>query len=272
MSSKSPSDLLAALQRSFTPLVTASTWRSPPTRFASLPLLDLRSLLLTTVLLGTTQLTLAAIVRRRGTFPLAKTIFKIHANIYAWVSFSLVLTSAIPEKHWPTFILRALEKLGLPADAELLYHYSKFYEHIDVILVTLMGREMDWHWGFHHPTTPYWTYARCILHPDGGSWRLFAALNALHHWIMYGRFAGHDFGSSYMGYTGTTQLSVGALMEMLRGIVEYRSNFDAGFWKFHAFAGGLLFSYLSFFMRMVFARDSAPADSQKKEAAAAERK
>ena len=238
--------------------------RSRQALYPNLPLLNFRSILLSTLVLGTTQITLAAIVKRRGTLPLAKTILKVHANIYSWLSFSLILTSLIPERNWPAFVLQILQKLGVPADSGLLYHYSKFYEYADVILVTLMGREMDWHWGIHHPTTPYWTYARCILHPDGGTWRLFAALNALHHWLMYATFAGHSFVRPMLLYTGLFQLSVGVLMETFRGIGEYSYNYNAGYWKLHSFAGGLLAMYLGFFIRMIYQRPP-PAKAQEKE-------
>ena len=224
-----------------------------------MPLLDLKSIITTTAVLGATQITLARYVKRNGSFPLAKKILTFYANIYSWFSFALMVASAVPEAHWPAFAR------SLP-DAGYLYHYSKFCEYTDVILVTLMGREMDWHWGYHHPTTPYWTFVRCILYPDGGTWRIFAALNALHHWLMYANFAGHHFVRPFLLYTGLGQLTVGVLFDWARAAQKYdRGDGWGDVWP-HAFGGALLFTYWCFFVRMVLESEKGEkADSKDEE-------
>ncbi|OBT92629.1 hypothetical protein VE01_09811 [Pseudogymnoascus verrucosus] len=59
------------------------------------------------------------------------------------------------------------------------YHASKFYEYVDILNVLASGGEIDLHFGVHHLTTMYMTYARVLHHSEG--WCVFAALNTAHH-------------------------------------------------------------------------------------------
>ncbi|ORX40098.1 hypothetical protein BD324DRAFT_616250 [Kockovaella imperatae] len=231
---------------------------APRTR-PDMPLLDLRSIVTTTVILATIQRGLAAFVARQGKSTIAKSLLKVHASIYSCICLCLVFTSLVPESKWPTWIA------GNLPDAGYIYHYSKFYEYTDVVLVTLLGYEMDWHWGFHHPTTPYLTYARCVICPDGGSWRIFAAMNSFHHWLMYAAFAGYTFGRPYMGYTGLSQLTVGVIIEVYRGYLKFAQGGGLQeIWP-HGVAGTLLFIYWVFFVRM-WVQHATKSSSEGKEA------
>jgi hypothetical protein len=63
----------------------------------------------------------------------------------------------------------------------LVYHYSKFYEYLDIFLVILQGKSnmIGLHFAFHHLTTPWYTTMRVARHFRG--WQVFAWLNAFHH-------------------------------------------------------------------------------------------
>ncbi|KAF8987987.1 hypothetical protein BDQ17DRAFT_1547958 [Cyathus striatus] len=94
----------------------------------------------------------------------------------------------------------------------LIFHLSKFYEYLDIVLVLWSGGSIGLHFGFHHLTTPYLTYARTVYKPDG--WQVFAVFNAFHHAIMYGYFAGATSLGGILPITGYLQLIVGIMVEL----------------------------------------------------------
>lgn len=123
-----------------------------------------------------------------------------------------------------------------PEEMGYVYHLSKLYEHIDIILLTLSGKAYvpRLHMRVHHLTTPYWTYFRIIrvlgVGGDGSSavihqgyhgheWRIFAALNATHHVLIYAYFSEFrifKWMRPVMPYTGKTQLLTGIAVDAVR--------------------------------------------------------
>lgn len=85
--------------------------------------------------------------------------------------------------------------------AKRIYHYSKFYEYIDILGVRSSGGMIDLHFAVHHLTTPYFTYFRVLQHSDG--WQIVASLNALHHVFMYAYFGGIASARRLLPVTGT---------------------------------------------------------------------
>lgn len=92
-----------------------------------------------------------------------------------------------------------------------LYHYSKFYEYLDILAVRASGGTIGLHFAVHHLTTPYMTYFRVLQHSE--KWEIVASLNALHHVFMYAYFGGATAARRVLPVTGTAQLVVGVLGE-----------------------------------------------------------
>jgi hypothetical protein len=137
----------------------------------------------------------------------------------------------------------------------LIYHVSKIYEYIDIFNVLAVGGEVNTHFWVHHftvhlyPTfplspsiniskTPYLTYSRVILHPI--SWKLFAVLNTFHHSLMYAYFGGMAIFSDVLPWTGSLQLILGLLGEVL--VVLKGCGEEGGLWA-SGVAVGLLGTY-----------------------------
>jgi hypothetical protein len=80
---------------------------------------------------------------------------------------------------------------ALSGPARLAYHYSKFYEYSDILLIAAQGKHdmISLHFGFHHFTTPWYTTMRVVRYSAG--WEVFAGLNALHHTLSM--FSSHSF-------------------------------------------------------------------------------
>lgn len=124
--------------------------------------------------------------------------------------------------------------------ARRIYHFSKFYEYIDILNVRASGGSIDLHFGFHHLTTPYLTFFRVLHHSEG--WRVFAALNAFHHFLMYAYFGGIGIVRPVLPWTGTVQLVAGILVElwMIKGKLVINGSDVTPNW----IAGGILTAYL----------------------------
>jgi hypothetical protein len=102
--------------------------------------------------------------------------------------------------------------------ARTLYHFSKFYEYLDIMGVTAAGGSVSLHFGFHHLTTPWLTFVRVL--PDSPEshegWRWFAAANAAHHALMYAYFGGWAQTRrvrEVLLWTGEVQLWIGMLAD-----------------------------------------------------------
>ncbi|KAJ2981960.1 hypothetical protein NUW58_g6552 [Xylaria curta] len=154
---------------------------------------------------------------------------KMHSRVYSAVSAVLFYLTLSP---------------GHSDGARILYHYSKFWEYIDVLTVRASGGVIDLHFGFHHLTTPYLTFFRVL--PNIKGWRVFAALNTAHHAFMYAYFGGAAFLHPLLDYTGCIQLLVGIGMEMR--VLWSTEAGEAQSWP-HMVAAGLLSSYLVLWAR-----------------------
>lgn len=135
-------------------------------------------------------------VSYRGPFPGAYAVMKANSLFYATAS--MVLLALILSPHHDDLARR-------------VYHASKFYEYIDIINVRAMGSSIDLHFGFHHLTTPYFTFFRVLHHSKG--WKVFAALNAFHHVLLYAYFGGVGWVRPVLLWTGTLQLVAGIIVE-----------------------------------------------------------
>lgn len=124
--------------------------------------------------------------------------------------------------------------------ARRLYHASKFYEYVDVFNVRASGGKIDLHFGFHHLTTCYLTFAR-VVH-DSRGWKPFAALNALHHALMYAYFGGMQLPRPALPWTGAFQLIVGIVADVQVAREKMEMN-EENVWT-NVFSGCLLATYL----------------------------
>lgn len=164
-------------------------------------------------------------VAYRGPIRGANTVMKLNSLFYSAGSFILLILILSPSHD----VL-----------ARRLYHASKFYEYIDIINVRAVGGSIDLHFGFHHLTTPYLTFLRVLSHSEG--WKVFAALNAFHHFLMYAYFGGVEWIRPVLPWTGTVQLVAGIVVEgwiLKEKLLAGESDRIP-----HWIAGGILMAYL----------------------------
>lgn len=164
-------------------------------------------------------------VREHGPIPGAPQVTRVNSRIYAVLSLCLLALIVSPNH----------EHL-----AQQLYHASKFYEYVDIFNVTASGGAIDLHFGFHHLTTPYFTFIR-VVHNSRG-WKPFAALNAAHHTLMYAYFGGVQFPRPVLPWTGALQLIVGMAVDVQVGRDKMRRG-EGSIWP-NVFSGCLLATYL----------------------------
>lgn len=140
--------------------------------------------------------------------------------------------------------------LSTPDDGQTtlrqIYHLSKFYEYIDILLVRASGAPIGLHFGFHHLTTPYLTLIRVVRHSVG--WQTGAILNAIHHTLMYAFFGGAQVLRRALPVTGTLQLIVGLIMEFRFIWAHDGTDTENPVWPNITTAGFLLL-YLILFVR-----------------------
>ncbi|KLJ10778.1 hypothetical protein EMPG_13856 [Blastomyces silverae] len=167
-------------------------------------------------------------VRKNGPLPHASTLLK--ANNYLYAPASLLFFIALVCSFGPSGPLsgfgvdRLLHRFGTyvrthDEQMRYIFHLSKIYEHIDILLVLATGGRIGWHFGFHHLTTPYLTYIRVLHHHTG--WKLLASLNTLHHAFMYAYFGGVAHFRPILPFTGFLQLVVGLAGE---GVLVYTKS------------------------------------------------
>jgi hypothetical protein len=191
-------------------------------------------------------LTIHRRVSRRGPIPYASSISRIHNRIYSVLSLVMLFLILTPQ---------------LGAQARTLYHYSKFYEYLDLLLVRASGGFIGLHFGIHHLTTPYLTFFRVVQNSVGWTWQPFAALNAFHHALMYAYFGGWAATRPLLPVTGTIQLVVGIMAE----IFAVRTKTTGPVWP-HVIAGGLLSTYLVLNTRDLMMRGAASSEEEAKKA------
>jgi GNS1/SUR4 family len=132
--------------------------------------------------------------RSRQGFAPAKSAHILNNNIYA--IFSALLCLAL------LFDPDSQLKLGY------IYHFSKFYESLDIYFFLLSGSIPNAHFAVHHATTPFITADSVIGH-SSAEWRWPAITNTLHHFFMYSFFGGRSEFRIVLPITGTAQLLVG---------------------------------------------------------------
>ncbi|OJD13463.1 hypothetical protein AJ78_06074 [Emergomyces pasteurianus Ep9510] len=196
-------------------------------------------------------------VRKNGILPYASTAIKANNYIYTCASllFFVILVCSLELPLLRVFNVKgddALHRFGIylrNQDEQLryIYHLSKIYEYIDILLVLATGGQIGWHFGFHHLTTPYLSYIRVLHHHAG--WRLLASLNTLHHVFMYSYFGGIASFRRLLPFTGFLQLVVGLMGE---GVILYnksnnrKSVGDVAMWP-HLVSMALFGTYLVLF-------------------------
>jgi hypothetical protein len=161
------------------------------------------------------------------------------SQVRAWVKFNSWFYAAL------SFIMFGLILVpSYESTARTLYHYSKFYEYVDILGVRAIGGPIDLHFGFHHLTTPYFTFIRVINHSEG--WWLFAALNTFHHALMYAYFGGAGRLRPLLLVTCGIQYVVGMAAEAF--IVLQKQQRDEVIWP-NIFTLCLLFAYSTLWIR-----------------------
>lgn len=143
------------------------------------------------------------------------------SQVRAWVKFNSWFYAALSAIMFGLILIPSYE-----STARTLYHYSKFYEYVDILGVRAIGGVIDLHFGFHHLTTPYLTFIRVINHSEG--WWLFAALNTFHHALMYAYFGGAGRLRPLLLVTCGIQYLVGIVSEAL--IVLQKQQRDEVIW------------------------------------------
>ncbi|KAL3439856.1 hypothetical protein BJX65DRAFT_315349 [Aspergillus insuetus] len=213
-----------------------------------------------TLLCITTWLSLQLYVCHYGRISLARPIIKFNSWIYTIVSFFMFLI-IITEHDFPTGtgINTEVHIFFSSASTSYIYHLSKFYEFLDILLVSAAGSPINLHFAFHHLTTPYLTFIRFLPSPannNNDGWRAFAAANTFHHVLMYAYFGGASVLRPILPVTGTLQLLVGIAVDLVVGCRRYRAG-DAGgdgaSWTYFASAG-LLGAYFVLHLRDLRAR------------------
>ncbi|OBT73945.1 hypothetical protein VF21_07418 [Pseudogymnoascus sp. 05NY08] len=177
----------------------------------------------------TLWLTLHRHVSLHGPIPGARTLATINSWFYALVSVGLLAITLSPSHD----LL-----------ARRLYHASKFYEYVDILNVLASGGGIDLHFGVHHLTTMYMTYARVLHHSEG--WRIFAALNTAHHVLMYAFFGGATWVRPVLPWTGAVQLLVGITTDFWVGKKKMERGEEV--WP-NFVGGGILATYFVLFLR-----------------------
>lgn len=150
-------------------------------------------------------------VIKYGPIAAARSLTKVHNWFYAAVSLVMLVQILNNDDTQDSFTIR------------YIFHLSKFYESLDILLVCASGSQISGPLAFHHFTTPYLTYLRYARHHGG--WRPFAALNNLHHLLVYTFFARGKGASvllrSVLPCTGILQLIVSVWVDVMYGLDKY---------------------------------------------------
>lgn len=154
-----------------------------------------------------------AYVTRFGLISAARPLTRVHNWFYAAVSLVMLL-QILNDDAKDSFTIR------------YIFHLSKFYESLDILLVCASGSQIGRPLAFHHFTTPYLTYMRYLSHHSG--WRPFAALNNFHHFLVYTFFARGVKASailrSVLPCTGILQLIVSVWVDIMYGLDKYNGG------------------------------------------------
>lgn len=187
-------------------------------------------MLLQTTIFVAAWVVLKRYVSKNGPISQARTFTKINSWFYSVASFGLMVLALSPSRD---------------TEARRLYHLSKFYEYVDILGVLAGGGAIDLHFGFHHLTTPYFTFFRVLEHGQG--WQIFGAANTFHHVLMYAYFGGASFLRPLLDTTGFVQLLAGIATDLW---IVYRDigSSEELVWP-NLFGAGLLSTYLVLWFR-----------------------
>lgn len=213
-------------------------------------------------------------VLTKGPLSIAPYLIKYNSRVYSMASFLLFLAilssfgteiAETPDVSLNTIIC-SQSTIKQDEIIRYLFHFSKFYEYVDIFNVLGAGGEVNAHFGIHHFTTPYLTYARVIKHPAG--WKIFAVLNTFHHALMYAYFGGAAAFSEIIVYTGCLQLGVGIFIETYEILRNWEGgNKDCGgsdaLWA-NVLAAVLLSTYALLFSGDLRARGKTGRDQKNK--------
>jgi hypothetical protein len=220
---------------------------------------SLRLLLLQSAFFIVTWTSVHHWVQKHGQVAGARTLTKINNRIYACASMGLLYLMLLPSASHDDLARR-------------LFHMSKLYEqYVDVLGVRAGGGAVGLHFGFHHLTTPYLTYFRVLRHHE--LWKLFGALNAFHHALMYAHFGGAALLPglqlqlrSVLEVTGAAQLLVGMAGEawLVRRKLRAADDDDDGVVWPNVACFCLLGIYLVLWARDLALRSQAPREMKRR--------
>jgi hypothetical protein len=172
--------------------------------------------------------------------------------------FLLIIT--VPDSQTGTGVATEEHTFFSAGNIRYIYHLSKFYEFLDILLVCAAGSPINLHFAFHHLTTPYLTFVRFLPGPSNHNdgWRVFAAANTFHHVLMYAYFGAASVLRPILPWMGTLQLLVGIDVDLIVGLKSHTAgdaggDGDGGCWLYFASAG-LLGVYFVLHLRDLKAR------------------
>jgi GNS1/SUR4 family len=115
------------------------------------PFTSFWTVLVSTFVLVYCALTVQKHVRIHGRSPFAARVIKVNSYLYSFASLCFCLAIILSSDLAP-------ESLKLWDDGRAdkvqrwLYHFSKFYEYLDIIFVLASGGSVGLHFAFHHLT------------------------------------------------------------------------------------------------------------------------
>ncbi|KAK9319837.1 ELO family [Lipomyces orientalis] len=219
---------------------------------SSAPLTAVPGIVYPTAAFATVAVLLRRYIQSHGAFPIAPVLIKFNSRLYAGISLWFFLTILFSRTTSSQSLGRGYVNWLLPTETSrrCAYHLSKFYEYLDIFLVLANGGQVALHFTFHHLTTPILTYVRVLQHHEG--WEIFAALNALHHALMYAYFGGVSAFRPLLRFTGVLQLVIGILVEIR--IIFARLAVGGIVWP-NIMAATLLVCYMVLFIREMMIED-----------------
>ncbi|KAI9368196.1 hypothetical protein BJX61DRAFT_546775 [Aspergillus egyptiacus] len=197
------------------------------------PLTTLPELLTFSLLLLSSWRAIHLYVKENGPLATARIITRFHNGFYAAVS--LIMLIQILLLDFTTTTTNNGTSLPNKDDDKssftprYTFHLSKFYESLDILLLSAAGIPISNPLAFHHLTTPYLTYIRYIAHHRG--WRPFALTNNFHHVLVYTFFASPRGGRAsarlrlLVPFTGVLQLIVSVWVDLNVGLDKYHAYY-----------------------------------------------
>ena len=110
------------------------------------------TVLASTVIFVSCALAVQKHVRIHGRSPLASRVIKVNSYLYSVASLCFclaIILSSTPES------LKLWDDGRADEVQRQLYHFSKFYEYLDIIFVLASGGSVGLHFAFHHLTVSH---------------------------------------------------------------------------------------------------------------------